>query len=88
MTEIRNPKAFFIKFEDVCGIASDGQGMKKQEMLPVLGQALEEHREKMYDGFMEDHRAGLSKTYPGAGYNMIKDKLMEFQESIMEHDTR
>ena len=62
--------------------------MKWKEMLAVLWSSLKGHRQKAYDNIMKDHRLGLAVENPEAVYKMIKDRLMEYTETLTEKQTR
>ena len=75
--------------DEIVELANDGQGMSWQERLRCLINCLRGNRAKTYRvSYKFARRAGEVKKDPQKVYEMIKDKLMRFVETIMEKETR
>jgi len=81
--------SFFEELEDVCGLANDAKGMSDLERLRCLGNCLQQSRKKVYRVILkETRRSGLLRTDPGAVYETIRGRLMEFRETLLEKQNR
>ena len=84
-----DPKEFYREVEHVCQMCNDGHGMVPKEKLTVLLQSLRGHRKKIYNYVLKENFE-LSKTDAGAEevYQLIKDRMSEFTETLTEKQTR
>ena len=83
------PKEFYREFEHVCQMCNDGQGMVPKEKLTVLLQSLRGHRKKIYNYVLKENYE-LEQTDEEAEevYQLIKDLMFEFTETLTEKQTR
>ena len=63
-------------------LANDGKGVPDREKLRMLMPSLRGSRLKIYKNMIKFYRKDLLKTDPGKVYDIIKQRLMEFQETI------
>ena len=63
--------------------------MSDLERLRCLGNCLQQSRKKVYRVILkETRRSGLLRTDPGAVYETIRGRLMEFRETLLEKQNR
>ena len=66
---------FYERFEEICNLANNGQGMADKEMLVTLKNCLSGSRKQIYDNIIKMHRPSkLMETDDGPGkmYDEIK----------------
>ena len=68
-------------------MCNDGQGMIPKEKLTVLLNSLRGHRKKIYNYVLKENYE-LAQTDQGAEevYQLIKDRMSEFTETLTETD--
>ncbi|HIE71147.1 MAG TPA: hypothetical protein EYP98_13775, partial [Planctomycetes bacterium] len=82
-------ETFFEELEDVCDLANDASGMSDVERLRCLGNCLKQSRKKVYRvQLKEARRSGLLRSDPGAVYELLRTRLMEFRETLLERQNR
>ena len=69
-------------------LANDGCGVPDREKLRMLMPSLRGSRLKIYKNLIKFYRKDLLKENPGKVYDIIKTRLMEFQETIPEKRSR
>ena len=85
----REAEEFFEKFEDMMGLANDGQGMNPTEKLVTLKGCVHGSRRVIYDNLVRSHRRdGKMESDPEDVYEEIKGRLLQFKESTMERQMR
>ena len=84
-----DPKEFYREFEHVCQMCADGQGMAPKEKLTVFLRSLRGHRKKIYNYVVKENYE-LAQTDEGAEevYQLIKERMLEFTETLTEKQTR
>ena len=65
-------------------LANDGNGVPDREKLRMLMPSLRGSRLKIYKNLIRFYRKDLLRENPGKVYDIIKTRLMEFQETIPE----
>ena len=71
------------------GLANDGRGMNTKEQLRVLGQNLKQSRHKAFEVLMKESRqSGAYTENPEEVLRSAWERLMEFQEDMIEKQTR
>ena len=82
-------ETFYEEFEEIIGLANDGRGMNAVEKLRCLGQCLKRSRHKVYKVVIKESRlCGRLKEDPGAVYDLVRERLMEFKEGLLERQNR
>ena len=80
---------FFEQFDELCGLANDGDGMSDKERLKVLLSCLRGTREQTYRVLHKLNRAnGRNEADPGGVFLDIKARLMRFVETQVEKQSR
>jgi len=80
---------FYEKFEDICSLANNSQGMSDKEMLVALKSCLHGSRRRIYDNVMKSTKAIQDdEDGPGKSYREIKARLMRFLETPTERQLR
>ena len=80
---------FFEQFDELCGLANDGEGMSDKERLKVLLSCLRGTREQTYRVIHKLNRAnGRVEKDPGGVFADIKVRLMRFIETTVEKQSR
>ena len=70
-------------------MCADGQGMAPEEKLTVLLQSLRGQRKTIYNYVVKENYE-LAQTDAGSDevYQLIKDRMFEFMETLTEKQTR
>ena len=87
----REVEDFYDRFEEICGLANNGQGMSDKEMVITLKSCLHGSRRKIYDNILKQHRAtNAMETDEGPAliYLEVKGRHMKFLETSTERQLR
>ena len=80
---------FYEKFEDICGLANNGQGMADKEMLVALKSCLHGSRRMIFDNIYKQNKTKLdSPEGPGDVYKEVKARHFRFIETATEKQLR
>lgn len=85
----RDVKDFYDRFEEIVGLANNGQGMDKNKMMSALKGCLYGSRRKVYDNIVKRYKkADGGPSMPEKAYEEVKDRLMRFLKGAMERQMR
>ena len=80
---------FYDKFEEICGLCNNGEGMPDREMMITLKSCLHGSRRKIYENMAKADRVlMLTDEGPGEVYQKIKKRLYRFLETATEKQLR
>ena len=82
-------KEFYDKYEQVCGLCNDGQGMNAADHLTTLESCLRGAKLKAYSLIVKKHRRmGTLTTDPDSVFEEIRLRHMRFAETLVEKQMR
>ena len=85
----RKIKRFWAEFDDVVGLANDGQGIAVREQLKVLQNCVKQSYAELYRVEVEKAVVtGEYRTNPGKQLQRIRESTVEFEETILEQQQR
>ena len=82
---------FYEKFEDLCSLANNGNGMQDQEMMVALKHCLHGSRKQIYENVLKANKKvdGVDENeYWGRVYRQIRQRLFKFLETPLERQLR
>ena len=84
----REVEEFYTRFEEICNIANDGEGMADREMIIALKNSLHGSRKRIFENVEKALKDTPDEERAGIVYATVKKRLMRFLESPLERQLR